>query len=80
MLGYTGVDCGTLINNCSPSNICLNGGICVNQVNSYTCTCPVGFTGSRCESTVNLCLQTNFTCNNNGLCLVSANKTLFCSC
>ena len=55
MLGYTGVNCGTLINNCSPSNICLNGGICVNQVNSYTCTCPIGFTGSKCDlnSTLN---------------------------
>jgi collagen type VI alpha len=34
--------------NCN-SNPCKNGGVCNKQVNSYTCTCPLGFTGINCE-------------------------------
>ncbi|XP_028390594.1 IgGFc-binding protein-like [Dendronephthya gigantea] len=29
---------------------CLNGGICTNAGQSYRCTCPAGFKGSRCET------------------------------
>ena len=28
---------------------CVNGGSCVDGVNSYTCNCKDGFTGDRCE-------------------------------
>ncbi|XP_038051060.1 protein eyes shut homolog isoform X2 [Patiria miniata] len=34
--------------NCDP-NPCMNGGSCVDGVNSYVCTCVEGFTGSDCE-------------------------------
>ena len=30
-------------------NPCLNGGTCVDGVNSYTCSCPIGYSGDRCE-------------------------------
>lgn len=28
---------------------CLNGGSCVDGVNSFTCRCDVGYTGTHCE-------------------------------
>jgi hypothetical protein len=30
-------------------NPCLNGGVCTDGVNSYTCQCPTGFTGTNCD-------------------------------
>ena len=36
------------INECA-SNPCQNGGSCTNQVNSFSCVCPIGFSGTRCE-------------------------------
>lgn len=41
------------INECS-SNPCQHG-ICYDQVNSYTCSCLVGFTGTNCETGINTC-------------------------
>ena len=37
------------INECS-SVPCQNGGTCVDQVNSYKCTCSPGYTGSNCQT------------------------------
>ena len=34
------------------SDPCENGGTCVDEVNSYSCTCDPGFTGQSCESNV----------------------------
>jgi hypothetical protein len=34
------------------SNPCLNGGTCSVSGNSYTCTCPPGYTGNTCESNI----------------------------
>ena len=31
------------------SNPCQNGGNCVENGNAYTCNCPVGYSGTRCE-------------------------------
>ncbi|XP_072013269.1 uncharacterized protein [Amphiura filiformis] len=40
---------------CSP-NPCSNGGTCNSVGNSFTCSCPDGFTGNRCQtSTANPC-------------------------
>lgn len=39
--GYTGNSCNTLINYCS-SNPCKNNGLCIQGVNSYTCSCKIG--------------------------------------
>lgn len=37
------------INECE-SNPCVNGGVCEDKVNNYTCTCTANFTGSQCET------------------------------
>ena len=37
------------INHCAV-NPCLNGGTCMDGVNSYTCSCTAGFTGKDCET------------------------------
>ena len=29
---------------------CQNGGTCTDQVNSYTCHCPPGYTGLQCQT------------------------------
>ena len=39
------------VNECT-SNPCMNGGTCNNLINSYTCTCPRGYSGSRCQTSV----------------------------
>ena len=31
------------------SSPCLNGGQCIDQINSYTCSCALGWTGTRCD-------------------------------
>ena len=35
--------------------LCHHGGHCVNTGNTHYCKCPVDFTGSYCESQVDLC-------------------------
>jgi hypothetical protein len=32
------------------SQPCDNGGTCTDQVNSYLCVCPTGYTGINCET------------------------------
>ncbi|XP_072021347.1 uncharacterized protein [Amphiura filiformis] len=57
----------TVVDFCTPSP-CLNGGVCVNGANTFICQCPTGFTGTRCETTVNNCDPVN-PCQNGGLCI-----------
>ena len=37
------------------SGPCMNGGNCLDGVNSYTCKCINGFTGSNCETGMSQC-------------------------
>ena len=36
-------------NDCDP-NPCQNGGLCADNVGSYTCTCADGYEGDNCET------------------------------
>ncbi|KAJ8262625.1 hypothetical protein GJAV_G00168490 [Gymnothorax javanicus] len=47
-------------------NPCQNRGTCEEVGAGYLCTCPPGFTGSRCESDVDECDSTP--CQNGGIC------------
>ncbi|XP_078664122.1 uncharacterized protein LOC144907190 [Branchiostoma floridae x Branchiostoma belcheri] len=42
----------TDVDECS-SSPCLGGGTCVDQIGGYTCDCPKGTAGDRCEAVVN---------------------------
>ena len=62
------------------SDPCLNNGTCIEQVNSYKCSCLVAFNGTNCEIWTDPCLKKP--CLNNGTCKYKNNtETGFeCSC
>ena len=43
------------------SNPCLNGGVCEEHINYYTCQCPPGTTGYNCDGKYTH-IKTLFTC------------------
>ncbi|XP_060561268.1 LOW QUALITY PROTEIN: protocadherin Fat 1-like [Ruditapes philippinarum] len=51
---------------CLP-NPCKHGGTCIEGPASFNCLCQAGFTGSRCESIVDVCLSNP--CKNQGDCI-----------
>ncbi|CAF0877176.1 unnamed protein product [Rotaria sp. Silwood1] len=55
---YSGLRCGTrLSDGVCASCPCLYGQCrIIDQTNSYTCDCYQGYTGQRCETSINLCL------------------------
>lgn len=61
---------------------CLNGGTCVDGVNSYTCTCKHLFNGTNCENDLSVygCLVNP--CLNGGTCIneTSGAKPYTCNC
>lgn len=61
---------------CVPSS-CFNGGTCVDGINTFTCLCPAGFTGSYCEHNINEC--DSKPCLNGGTCQDSYG-TYKCTC
>ncbi|KAF2974030.1 hypothetical protein EK904_011600 [Melospiza melodia maxima] len=48
---------------------CFNGGTCVDGINSFTCQCPLGFTGPFCLTEINEC--DSHPCLNRGTCVDS---------
>lgn len=49
------------------SDPCLNGGSCRDEVGSYRCLCPSGWTGTNCESDIGTCQ--NRPCQNDATCI-----------
>ena len=64
------------IEDCAASP-CQNGGTCVDGVNTYTCQCATGFTGSTC-SDIDDCPAMN-PCQNGGSC-VDGVDSYTCNC
>lgn len=56
---------------------CFNGGTCVDGINTFTCLCPAGFTGSYCQHDINEC--DSKPCLNGGTCQDSYG-TYKCTC
>ncbi|MBN2693900.1 lamin tail domain-containing protein, partial [bacterium] len=58
-------------------NPCLNGGSCVDGVNSYSCNCLAGYEGTNCETNINECAVNP--CLNGGSCVDGVNS-YSCNC
>lgn len=59
-LALTGRFCEENVDDCildSGGPRCFNGGQCVDQIGGYSCLCPQGFAGERCEGDINECLS-----------------------
>ena len=59
------------IDECS-SDPCENGGTCIDGLNSYSCQCPAGWTGSTCATNINECNSNP--CTNGGTCTDGINS------
>ncbi|ESO95423.1 hypothetical protein LOTGIDRAFT_74578, partial [Lottia gigantea] len=47
-VGFTGHNCEINMDDCK-SNPCLNKGVCIDGINSFSCECPYPFKGRLCE-------------------------------
>lgn len=50
-------DCHPALDPVTQGPKCFNNGTCVDRVGGYSCLCPPGFVGERCEGDVNECLS-----------------------
>ena len=60
------------------TNPCSNGGTCQNTVNGYNCYCPLGFTGSLCQTQITQC--TSSSCKNGATCVENPPISFSCVC
>ncbi|XP_032882482.1 delta-like protein 4 [Amblyraja radiata] len=76
--GWGGLFCNQDLNYCTHNKPCLNSATCTNTgQGSYTCTCPLGFTGVNCQTPVSKCHSSP--CRNGGTCTESE-EGYRCSC
>ncbi|KAH3796462.1 hypothetical protein DPMN_150030, partial [Dreissena polymorpha] len=66
--GFKGVNCSENEDNCL-TNYCLNGGQCVDGINSYACNCTpsIFYDGAQCTQNINECVRLQ-PCENGGIC------------
>lgn len=59
------------------SNPCWNGGYCQSNGKTWSCVCPIGFSGANCRTlSLNPCLDAD-ACKNNGICRPTSNEQGF---
>ena len=73
--GFTGPDC-QLIDHCVGVT-CSGNGQCVDEVDSFNCSCDPGFTGEVCQTNIDDCVGVR--CSGNGECLDGVNS-FTCKC
>jgi len=70
--GYTNVgdsdNCSVDIDECATEGFCANGGTCTNSVGGFTCDCPAGWGGARCDEDIDECAADTPACQNGGVC------------
>ena len=70
-VGFAGDNCEVNLDDCVPSP-CLNGGVCTDGDNSYTCSCLSGTILPICENETEC---TRASCSNHGECEVCSNNS-----
>ena len=84
--GWGGLFCDQDLNYCTNHSPCANGATCHNTgQGSYTCSCPVGYTGKNCQhrSTDHVSSSSDFqhcSCENGGTCVYEADGSYQCAC
>lgn len=69
MLTYPMIVClhiGTTRRSCEYASLCQNGARCIGNAATYSCQCPANFTGTYCQSEIDLC--SSMTCLYNATC------------
>lgn len=51
------------------SHPCANGSTCTSTANQFSCKCPAGITGQKCETDINECADVPARCQHGGTCL-----------
>lgn len=79
--GWTGLDCGEDVKECS-SSPCLNGAHCMESdiPGEFSCTCPPFFTGPLCEQHYDPCDLRHNPCLHNSACRAQSDGTALCVC
>ncbi len=80
LINYNGDRC-QYINQCYPNSPCLYGGTCIAVLNSYSCQCPVGRTGTTCQLFADDPCAGDYRCLNGGTCRIlsgTANASCLC--
>ena len=67
ILGFGGARCQNNIDDC-PGHLCQNGGKCIDGINTYTCECPLEWSGKYCSEDVDECSGSNNPCQNGATC------------
>ncbi|XP_059087709.1 protein eyes shut-like [Tigriopus californicus] len=59
---------------------CQRGGTCIGYGASFTCSCPDGWFGVRCQEETSLCTTGKHKCSQDSECSLHLNGTYFCKC